>query len=428
MKDLIVIGSGAMGLAAAFHASKKGKKVIVLEGQGTPGGMAAHFEFSNISLEKYYHFICSTDYDTFALLDELGISDKLIWKETTSGYYLNGKLFKWGNPLSLLIAPGLNIFEKLRYGIFAYIQTRRTKWGILENISATDWIKKWCGLSLYKKLWEPLFILKFHEYADNISAAWIWTRIKRIGVSRYSLFKEKLGHLDGGTQTLVDALIKYIQAHGGEIYLSNKVEKIECNDNKATVITATSTFEAKKIICTVPLQELPTIEPSFEQNLENKYKDIENIGVVCVVLNLKKKVSEHFWVNISMKGWNIPGIIEFSNLRDFQDNNIVYVPYYMPTTNHLWERSNDEFVEEAFNYIQEINQDINDCDLVSSYVGRLKNSQPICEPGFLQKIPDIQTPHSVLQIADTCFYYPEDRGISESVRIGREMAERISDG
>jgi hypothetical protein len=31
-----------------------------------------------------------------------------------------------------------------------------------------------------------------------------------------------------------------------------------------------------------------------------------------------------------------------------------------------------------------------------------------------------------LQIADTCFYYPEDRGISESVRLGKLVAERIA--
>jgi hypothetical protein len=30
-----------------------------------------------------------------------------------------------------------------------------------------------------------------------------------------------------------------------------------------------------------------------------------------------------------------------------------------------------------------------------------------------------------LQVADTSFYYPGDRGISESVRLGREMAGDI---
>ena len=37
-------------------------------------------------------------------------------------------------------------------------------------------------------MWRPLFDLKFYEFADNISAAWLWTRIKRVGTSRKSLF------------------------------------------------------------------------------------------------------------------------------------------------------------------------------------------------------------------------------------------------
>ena len=44
--------------------------------------------------------------------------------------------------------------------------------------------------AVYQRLWAPLFALKFFEYADNISAAWIWTRIKRVGTSRRSMFQE----------------------------------------------------------------------------------------------------------------------------------------------------------------------------------------------------------------------------------------------
>jgi hypothetical protein len=37
----------------------------------------------------------------------------------------------------------------------------------------------------------------------------------------------------------------------------------------------------------------------------------------------------------------------------------------------------------------------------------------------------VQTPIEGLQIADTCYYYPEDRGISESVRFAKLMVERL---
>ena len=50
--------------------------------------------------------------------------------------------------------------------------------------------------------------LKFFEFAENISAAWIWTRIKRVGTSRKSLLQEELGYIEGGSQTLVNALVQ----------------------------------------------------------------------------------------------------------------------------------------------------------------------------------------------------------------------------
>ena len=47
------------------------------------------------------------------------------------------------------------------------------------------------------------------------------------------------------------------------------------------------------------------------------------------------------------------------------------------------------------------------------------------QAGFAAMLPPVETAIRGLQIADTCFYYPEDRGIAESVRLGRQMAERV---
>lgn len=89
--------------------------------------------------------------------------------------------------MSLLRFPHLTPVEKLRYGALMFVSTRRNRWDELEHLSARDWIERWCGKRVYSKLWKPLFDLKFYEYADNISAAWIWTRIRRVGRSRRSL-------------------------------------------------------------------------------------------------------------------------------------------------------------------------------------------------------------------------------------------------
>ena len=149
-------------------------------------------------------------------------------------------------------------------------------------------------------------------------------------------------------------------------------------------------------------------------------------GCLLSGFKLKRSVSPHFWVNISEPDISIPGIIEFSNLRVVGEaESIVYVPYYMPNDFPKFTWPDKALLEESFGYLQRINPQLQHEDILAAHVARLRYAQPLCEPGFAAKIPPVQTPISGLQIADTCFYYPEDRGISESVRFGREMAARL---
>lgn len=133
MARLIVIGSGAMGLAAAYHASKAGHSVQVLETAADPGGMAAHFDFDGLSIERFYHFVCKADRPTFALLNELGIGDRMRWRTTSMGYFTDGQLHPWGDPISLLRFPRISLISRIRYGLFAFVSTRRERWDAIET-------------------------------------------------------------------------------------------------------------------------------------------------------------------------------------------------------------------------------------------------------------------------------------------------------
>jgi len=415
-----------MGLAAAWQAVRDGHQVDLVEAAPEPGGMAAHFDFAGDSVERFYHFICRTDYPTFDLLRELGLEDRLHWEPTTMGFYNEGKLHPWGQPLALLSLPGTSLITKLRYGLFAFVSVRRDSWSALENESAKDWIIRWCGEDGYRRFWKTLFEFKFYEYADNISASWIWTRIRRIGRSRSSIMQEQLGYLEGGSQTLVDALVNSIQSQGGRLHLGSPVRRVTTLDNRVTgVQTGNGHFSADYVISTMPTPFVADMVPDLPEDSKRRYRAINNIGVICVIFKLRRPVTPHFWVNISVPDVPIPGVVELTNLRKGMGNSIVYVPYYMPTTNEKFTWPDQRLLDEAFACLQMLNPALTSDDIVATKVARLRYGQPICEPGFASKIPPVQTPIEGLQIADTCFYYPEDRGIAESVRLGRAMARAI---
>jgi protoporphyrinogen oxidase len=433
---LVVIGSGAMGLAAAYQAATEGHDVVVVEAAPDPGGMAGHFDFDGISLERFYHFVCKTDQPTFALMSDLGILDKMRWRSTSMGFFSGNRLYRWGDPLALFLYPGLNLIEKLRYGLFAFVCVRRDSWAAIEHERANDWIIRWCGTSIYNRFWKPLFDHKFYEYADNISGAWIWTRIRRIGRSRKSIFQEELGYIEGGTITLIDTLIQKIRSLGGTVQLAHPARRVHVANpgtpqQRVTGVETSSPggasriFSADAVICTVPTPYVSNLIPDLSADWKVRFEAIHNIGVICVIFKLKRSVSPHFWVNISEPDIEIPGIIEFTNLRNVGGETILYVPYYMPVSNPKFSWSDQQLLDEAFACLRRVNPALTASDILATKVARLRHGQPICEPGFAAKIPPIQTPIAGLQIADTCYYYPEDRGIAESVRLGREMAKAL---
>ncbi len=415
-----------MGLAAAYQAVCDGHQVKLLEASGEPGGMAAHFDFGGLSLERFYHFVCRSDYATLELLEELQIAHKMRWKETSMGFYSRGQLIPWGTPLSLLRVPQCSLLTKLRYGFFIFACMHRRDWPALETTDARSWITRWCGREGYERFWRSLLDYKFHQYADRISAAWIRSRIRRVGESRKSMMTEELGYLEGGSKTLVDALVEAVVARGCEIQLNCPVQELLIEENQITgVRTPDREWPAQHVISTMPIPYVPKLLASRDSSWKHAYERIRSMGVCCVVLKLRRSVSPHFWINIEDSSVEIPGVIEFSNLREL-GSTVVYIPYYLPSDHPKFAQTSAAFIDESMQCLKKLNPEITHEDILDAAVFRLKHAQPVCEVGFASLLPPIQTPVRGLQIADTCFYYPEDRSIAESVRLGRNMARSLT--
>ncbi len=422
MANIAVIGGGPMGLATSYHLLKLGHRVSLYEADKRLGGMTASFEFNGIKIERYYHFICKSDQPLFELLQDLGIHEELRWKETRMGYFYQGKMQEWGNPFALLKFPGLSLVSKIRYGLLAFTSTKRSNWKKLDSIDAVSWLRRWVGPQAYDILWRPLLELKFHHFTPNLSAAWIWSRLKRTGTSRKNLLQEELGYLEGGSDTFLDRIAQKIGEMGGSIYLDEPVLEIKVEDGAVdTLITDIGMFKFDKVISTVPMPYVASLIPSLPQATLEQYNAIHNIAVVCVLVHLRKPLSPYFWLNISDPNFEIPGLIEYSNLNPVCGH-IVYAPFYLSGDHLDYQKDDNSFIEKVRGYIQEVNPDIAEQDILKIAAGRYRFAQPICEPEFSSRLPPINPQIRGLFVADTCYYYPEDRSISESVKLGKRLA------
>ena len=93
-------------------------------------------------------------------------------------------------------------------------------------------------------------------------------------------------------------------------------------------------------------------------------------------------VSKYFWVNISDKRFEIPGVIEFSNLRPLGET-IVYVPFYMPQSNPKFGAPDEAFIKESMECLKAINPTLTDADRIDYITRHLQ----VCRQAMAEGVP-----------------------------------------
>ena len=373
-------------------------------------------------IERFYHFHCLTDFAFFNLLEELGIERALRWETTRMGYFHYGKLYDWGSPASLLAFPELNAIEKARYLAQAFVASRLSDWRSLDRMRAKDWVKGWVGEHAYDVLWSRLFELKFHEYSDDLSAAWIWSRIRRLARSRDRFMRERLGYLEGGLSMLMEALRREILRRGGRIVLSSPVDRVHVKDGAVTGVEARGSVDPyDAVISTIPLPLAIAALRDLPAPILDRYRSVDYLAVACVIVKLARQLSDKFWINVTDPRMDIPGLVEYTNLRPMS-HRVVFVPYYLPATHPLFSDPDEVFIQKVRAYLFRINPSLHSSDIVGARVHRYRYAQPVCRVGFGDHLPSYELPIRNLFVADTSFYYPEDS------RHLRERRPRAADG
>ena len=431
-KQVVIIGGGFTGLTAALELQKQGIRPIVLEAEDYPGGLAGSFEVNGVELEKFYHHWFKSDEHIHTLVEELGKSDEIVYRQTKTGSYYANSLFRLSSPLDLLSYTPLSLIGRIRLGLLVFQAQAVKDWRKIEHLKAVDWLRSKCGKEVYEMVWKPLLAGKFGKYADDIGAVWMWNKLALRGGSRDKSGKEILAYYQGGFAALSQAMADQIVANGGEVHLSTRVQSIDVQNGEfKAAITDKGTFIGNAALSTIPQPIFADlVTPHVEDAYITQLNEIEYLGNVCMVLEMNRSLSDTYWINVADPDFPFVGVIEHTNFEPpdtYGGKHIVYLSKYLPTDTDMYGYSNEEMLDFAMPHLQRMFPDLTRDWIDRAHLFRSEFTQPIVKPNYSKLIPDEKTPIDGLWLSSMAQIYPEDRGTNYAVREGRLVAQRIAE-
>ncbi len=425
--SVAVIGGGITGLTIAYRLASQGLKVTLFEKDDVLGGLASSIDVGPIKVEKYYHFICMRDIPYFDMLDELGLGDKLNWTETRMSYYAHGNMYDFSTPFDLLRFKPIGFLNRFRFGLNILYTSRIKNWQRLDGVKSKEWLLKHIGKNAYEEIWEPLMKMKFGDRADDISAAWLWGRAKRVAQSRVKgMQRERLGFVEGGTQTLIDRMEQKIIDFGGEIRLNSGVSGIATQEGEKTRVEVNGEqLQFDQVVSTLPVPLFLRLSTSLPEGLEHRLSEVEYYAVACMFLRLKQHLTDNFWLNAHDSRITFAGIIEYSNLNPLpklEGSSIAYVPYYLPADSDFYNMTTEKHREHLIKELVLINPEFDESWIQDLIVVKDEFAQPICSVNHLDRVPPFRTGVPGLYMAEMSQIYPEDRGVSNAIDIGNKVS------
>jgi protoporphyrinogen oxidase len=424
-KRVAVLGGGIGGLASAHYLLNAGFTPVVFEATDRLGGLATWFDHRGVHLDRWYHVILDTDADLCGLLAELGIGDRLVWRETGMGFRLGGKLYGFNSPLDLLRFRALSLADRIRTGIGAAYITKIKKNGLdLDAVYACDWLRRVFGRRVFARIWEPLLRAKFGDRIDTVPAYWVWNTLNREKHGG----QEVKGYLRGGYEGFADTLRDAIVARGGEVRLLSPVAALEANGAvvRADVGGDNETFAAA--ISTLPMPRLRAISRGALAN-ELPLADLHYQGCMNAVVVSRRRLERFYWTIVVDPAFPFQGIVETTHVIPSEwigDRHLIYCLNYCEPGSEPYERS-DELVErQALDGLAALYPGFRAADVEDVYVFRAPHVEPVWTVGYLHERPAPRIGTSRVYLSTTAQAYPRVTAWNTSIGLARDTVAALA--
>ncbi|MCB0661308.1 MAG: NAD(P)/FAD-dependent oxidoreductase [Saprospiraceae bacterium] len=246
--DVIVIGSGAGGLACALTLARQGKKVMVLEQHYVPGGWSHSFYLDGFRFSPGIHYIgaMGVGQDASRVYEGLGVANHLsFFQQNEKGYdhaRIGDKFFHYPAGKTRLIDSLRQQFPHEHKSGKKYVDLLDNARRELHHINEVDTAWEWITMPWYTRhmgkyaLFSLERVINWH-IKDPLLKAFLNIQCGNHGLSperaSFILHAAMMGHYfeggfypAGGAGAIVKAFTKEIKRLGGDVRTSARVDKI----------------------------------------------------------------------------------------------------------------------------------------------------------------------------------------------------------
>ncbi|MDJ0631644.1 MAG: 15-cis-phytoene desaturase [Xenococcaceae cyanobacterium MO_188.B29] len=312
-----IAGAGLAGLACAKYLVDAGHTPIILERRDVLGGLVAAWKDEDGDwYETGLHVFFGAYPNMLQLFKELGIEDRLQWKEHTlifnqpekPGTYSRFDVPDIPAPINVIVSilrnnDMLTWEQKIRFavGLLPAIVRGQQYVEKMDKYSLLEWLEK---QGVDERVNSDIFVaaskaLTFID-PDEVSATVPLTALNRFLQERYG---SKVAFLDGSpTERLCQPMVDYITERGGEVHLNSPLKEILLNEDNSVrgflmrglngaedeTITADIYVSAMSVDPLKVMMPQPWKEIEFFQKLEG----LEGVPVINIHLWFDRKMTD----------------------------------------------------------------------------------------------------------------------------------------
>jgi protoporphyrinogen oxidase len=409
-RDVVIVGAGPAGLAAAYEAANQGAAVSVFESLDVVGGLARTIVFEGNRFDIGPHRFFTKNAEVRKLFTDLLGEDAIrvtrLTRILNNRHYFDYPLTPFNAMLGVGLASGLAI-------IASYAAARlRAARAPLPIETFEDWIVDRFGRRLFETFFKVYTEKVWGISCSQISADWAAQRIKGLSLAstvRNAVFKDRPGQIKTlvdefiyprlGAGQVYEIMVEAIENLGGEVTTGAAVCRLRREGNRIVAARIQGDSEsceadARFFLVSAPITDLvEMVEPAAPESVRRAARAL--------------RYREHVGVNLLIKGRSFPdnwlyvhseevGLARIANYRNFspdmaasEDLSPLTVEYFASPGDQFSSASDVAMTARAIHelcHLKLIERD----QVQASFVVRNEKAYPLMEVGHQAHVATIK--------------------------------------